>query len=72
MDYGLTLIFLCANGEKSTFSIDSVSPIIAPEEANALMDTIIEKNVFTTKNGSLTGKYSAHLTQKQVTKFSVI
>lgn len=71
MNYILTLVFLCANGDKSSISIDPVSPIIAPEEANALMDTIISKNVFITKNGSLTGKYDAYLTQKQVTKFDI-
>jgi len=71
MNYILTLIFLSANGEKSSISIDPVSPTIAPEEANALMDTIIAKNVFITKNGSLTGKYDAYLTQRQVTKFDV-
>jgi len=71
MDYVLTLVFLCANGEKSSISIDSASPLLAPEEAIALMDTIITKNIFITKNGSLTGKYDAYLTQKQVTKFAV-
>ena len=35
------------------------------------MDVIIAKNVFITKNGSLTGRYAANLTQKQVTKFDV-
>jgi len=71
MDYVLTLVFLCANGEKSSISIDAANPLLAPEEANTLMDTIISKNVFVTKNGSLTGKYDAYLTQKQVTKFAI-
>ena len=71
MDYILNLTFLCANGERSSISIDPVSPTIAPEEAIALMDIIIAKNVFITKNGSLTARYAANLTQKQVTKFDV-
>jgi hypothetical protein len=71
MDYILNLTFLCANGEKSSISIDPVSPTIASEQAIALMDVIITKNVFVTKNGSLTGRYVATLTQRQVTKFAV-
>jgi len=71
MDYVLNLTFLCANGEKSSMSIEPVSSTIAPEEAITLMDVIIAKNVFITKNGSLTGRYAANLTQKQVTKFDV-
>ena len=35
------------------------------------MDAIIEKDIFLTKNGTLTGKYSAQLVQRQVTKFEV-
>ncbi len=35
------------------------------------MDTIIAKDVFTSKGGSLTAKYGAQLTQKAVTKFKV-
>ena len=72
MDYILTLVFLCANGEKSSISIDSVSPTISSEEVTNIMDIIIEKNVIITKNGILTGKYNAYLTQKQVTKFTII
>jgi len=71
MDYILNLSFLCSNGDKSSITIDPVSPTIAPEEAVALMDVIIAKNVFVTKNGSLVGRYGANMTQKQVTKFDV-
>jgi hypothetical protein len=71
MDYILTLSFLCSNGEKSSLSIEPVSPTIAPEATIALMDVIIAKNVFVTKNGSLVGRYGATLTQRQVTKFAV-
>ena len=56
----------------SSISIDSVSPTISPEEITTIMDTIIVKNIFTTKNGMLTGKYNAYLSQKQVTKFTII
>jgi len=71
MDYILNLTFLCANGDKSSMSIEPVSPTIAPEEAIALMDVMIAKDVFITKNGSLTARYGANLTQRQVTKFDV-
>jgi len=71
MDYILSLTFLCSNGDKSSITIEPVSPTIAPEEAIALMDVIIAKDVFITKNGSLVGRYAANMTQKQVTKFDV-
>jgi len=71
MDYILNLTFLCSNGDKASMSIDPVSPTIAPEEAIALMDVILAKNVFITKNGSLVGRYGANLIQRQVTKFAV-
>lgn len=35
------------------------------------MDTIIAKDVFLTKSGSLVSKYGAQLTQRQTTKLDV-
>ena len=71
MEYSLTLTFICENGEKSSISIDGVKSDITKDQVSSLMDTIISKNIFLTKNGILTGKSGAQLTQKAVTKFEV-
>ena len=65
------MTFTTSNGDKSTISIEGVKENLTKAEASTLMDTIIEKDIFLTKNGTLTGKYSAQLVQKQVTKFNV-
>lgn len=41
------------------------------EEASALMDTIIAKDVLLTKSDSLDSKYGSQLTQRQTTKLDV-
>lgn len=71
MDYVLTLTFICDSGEKSNLSIDNVNSAITKDQVSALMDTIIAKNIFLTKNGSFTGKAGAKLTEKTVTEFTV-
>ena len=72
MEYSLTLTFICENGEKSSISIDGVKSDITKDQVSSLMDTIISKNIFLTKNGILTGKSGAQLTQKAVTKFELV
>ena len=71
MQYSLTLTFVCENGEKSSISIDNVKDDITKEQVSALMDTIISKNIFLTKNGALVKKSGAQLTRKAVTKFEI-
>ena len=71
MEYTLSMTFTTSNGEKSTISIEVVKENLTQAEASTLMDAIIEKDIFLTKNGTLTGKYSAQLVQRQVTKFEV-
>ena len=71
MDYILAMTFICASGDRTTISIDGVEPTISNVEVRALMNTIIEKNIFITKNGSLVEMYNAQLTQRQVTKLEV-
>jgi hypothetical protein len=72
MEYVLSLNFVCANGQKTSLSIEGVKPTITETQAIALMDTIIAKNIFLTKNGALTGKSGASLTQRQVTKLDIV
>ena len=71
MEYTLSMTFLAETGEKVTMSITGVNEELNQEQASTLMDTIIERDIFITKNGPLTGKYSAELIKRQVDKFEV-
>lgn len=71
MDYILTMTFLCANGDKTSISLDGVKPTLAAPDVVTLMDTIISNNIFETKKGILTEKYGAQLTTRQVTKLEI-
>lgn len=71
MEYTLSMTFITSNGEKAVISISGVKENLTQENAFALMDTIIEKDVFFTKNGSFVEKHSAQLVQREVTKFTV-
>lgn len=71
MEYSLSMTFITEYGLKSTLTIGGVKAGITKDEANTLMDTIIAKNIFTTKSGAFVKKESAKLTQRQVTKFEI-
>ena len=71
MEYSLSMTFLTVAGEKSTLSVSGVKPTLTKDEVNALMDTVISKNVFKTDSGDLVKKTVAQVTQRQVSKFDV-
>jgi hypothetical protein len=71
MEYTLTMVFNTQYGVKTSLSVSGVKSTITQAEADALMDTIIAKDVFTTNSGKLVAKESASLTGKQTTKFDV-
>ena len=71
MEYTLAMTFLTAAGEKSTLSVSGVKSTLTKDEVNALMDTIIAKNIFKTNSGDLVKRSGAQLTQRQVTKYEV-
>lgn len=71
MEYVLTMVFATEKGGKSTITINAVKPGLTEVQANALMDTIIAKNVFLTPTGGLVSKAEAKLTERKVTKFTV-
>lgn len=71
MEFVLTMIFATEKGGKTTISINGVKSTLTEVQANALMDTIIEKNVFLTQTGALVSKADAKMTERKVTKFSV-
>lgn len=71
MEYILSMTFNTAGGKKATISISNVKQNITKEQAVALMDTILAKNVFTTDSGDFASKESAKLTERKVTKYEV-
>ncbi|MVX67337.1 DUF2922 family protein [Clostridium chromiireducens] len=71
MEYTLAMTFLTAAGLKTTLSVSGVRSTLTKYEVNALMETIIAKNIFKTNSGDLVKKSGAQLTQRQVTKFEV-
>ena len=71
MEYVLQMVFLTEKGAKSTLSITGIKSSITEAESNALMDTIIAKNIFLTTTGALTKKESAQLTERKITKYTV-
>ena len=71
MKYTLTMTFLSETGEKSNISISDVKAGITNEEVQVLMDSLIENNIFENSKGMLVSKYSAQVTERQVTKFTV-
>jgi hypothetical protein len=71
MEYTLSMVFLTEHGEKSTLSISGVKSTITQAQANALMDTIISKNIFLPTAGAFIKKDSAQLTERKITKFEV-
>ena len=52
MEFVLSMVFLTERGAKSTLSIAGVKSTLTEAQANALMDTIIAKNIFL-RNSSL-------------------
>ena len=71
MEYVLSMTFLTETGVKSTLSISGVKSTITEAQANALMDTIIIKNIFLPTSGAFTSKSGAQLTERKITKYSV-
>jgi hypothetical protein len=71
MEYTLAMTFLTAAGLKTTLSVSGVKATLTKDEVNALMDTIISKNIFKTNSGDLIKKSGAQLTQRQVTKYEL-
>ena len=71
MEFSLSMTFVTETGDKVSMTVSGVKSDITQAEVSTLMDTIIAKDVFLTKYGSLTAKYSAQLTQREVTKFDL-
>ncbi len=71
MEYTLAMTFLTEKGEKATLSISGVKSDLTKDQVDALMNTIVAKNIFKTNSGSFVKKSGAQLTSRQVTKYDV-
>lgn len=71
MEYTLSMVFGTEFGLKTTLSISNVKQDITNTEVDALMNTIIDNDVFKVTSGALISKVSAQLTSKKVDKFDV-
>ena len=71
MEYTLSLTFITERGIKNNLGIPNVKADLTKDQVNALMDTIIAKNIFRSNGGNLTKKSGAQITQRQVTKFDL-
>lgn len=70
-EYILQMVFLTDANEKWTYSISGVKPSLSDENVGAIMDIILANDVFVTKKGALASKYSAKITQRQVTVLDI-
>ena len=71
MEYILTLTFMTEADVKSSLTITDVKSSVTSEQANSLMDKIIENNIFNTKNGAFVSKVEAKLTERKITEFTM-
>lgn len=73
MEYTLNLVFATSGGKNVTFSITDVKSDLKTieAEADALMDSMIAKNIFTTSSGDLISKVSASLVERKATKLTL-
>ncbi|WP_353846305.1 DUF2922 domain-containing protein [Clostridium sp. ZS2] len=62
MEYISSMTFLTETGEKNIMGINGVKEKLTAEQIKALMDKIIEKNIFVCKTGALVGKSGAQIT----------
>lgn len=71
MEFSLTMTFMSTTNTKVSITVNDVKDNLSKSEIEALMDILIQKNVFSTKSGDLATKYGAAVTQKQVTKYEL-
>lgn len=66
MSATLQLIFSNTEGRNSTISVADPNPELTEPEVEAVMDSIITKNVFETTGGELVGKVRAQVVTRTV------
>lgn len=70
-EYILQMVFLTDANEKWTYSISGVKSTLSDENVGAIMDIILANDIFECKKGRLASKYSAKITQRQVTVLDI-
>ncbi len=71
MEYILTLTFMTEADKKSSLTITGVNSSMDSDAANALMDAILESDIFETKSGSFVSKVEAKFTERKITEYTV-
>lgn len=66
MSATLQMIFSNTEGRNSTISVADPNPELTEPEVEAVMDSIITKNVFETTGGELVGKVRAQVVTRTV------
>lgn len=67
----LELQFLTDQGKTSTFSLDAPIEPANPETVLAVMDEVIEQDVFEPKTGRLVAKKGARIVERIVTEIDI-
>ncbi len=66
MSATLQMIFRNAANSNSTISVADPDPVITAMEVEAVMDSIISRNVFNTAGGDITSKVKAQVVSRTV------
>lgn len=66
MSKKLELIFKTEDGVNKTITITNPREDVTKVEADAVMATVIDKNVFTSNGGALTEAYEAHYRSTEI------
>lgn len=71
MEYILSMTFSTEGSKNVSLNLNGVKTVLTKKEIFALIDLIIEKNIFLVDSGALIAKNGAKLTERKVTKFDV-
>lgn len=70
-DKSLVMTFLNQEGSRTSITLPAVKDTITEAEVATAMDAIIAGNIFYSSGGNYVTKYSAQVTEKNVTEFDV-
>jgi hypothetical protein len=68
----LEMEFASELGKSQTLRVYDVKSDVTGTQVGTLMDTIIAKNIFSSAGGSLTGKLSARIVNKETSDLTLI
>lgn len=66
MSATLQMIFSNTEGRNNTISVSDPDPAVTPANVEAVMDSIVTRNIFETSGGELTGKVRAQVVTRTV------